>query len=413
MTQSSFTCGNCTHNKAWPLIDLGTMPSANSLLKSASSIAHETKFPLRAVVCAKCNLVQLDHVVSPDELFSDYVYFSSHSKGWLEHARKYAEAAIERYSLGPNSMVVEVASNDGYLLRNFVDAGIPALGVEPAENVARTARDAGVPTTARFFNRETAEDLVKQGYAADLMAANNVLAHVPDINSFIGGFATLLKPDGRVSFEFPHLLRMLEGRQFDTIYHEHFYYLSLGVVEGVMAQHGLTVFDVEEIETHGGSLRVWAHRADGPTIQPEPSVAKVRNDEAAAALDREETYRDWTVVCERVRDDLREFLDQAKAESKSIVGYGAAAKGSTMLNYCGATDEDVTHVADLNPTKQGCLMPGSHIPIIDPKAVNDLKPDYLLILPWNISEEIMTSMSQVRDWGCQFVIPSPELKIVP
>lgn len=406
-------CRFCGGPAEQSFVDLGETPLANSYLTEAQLSRPEPSYPLRAFVCSHCWLVQADSFVPPEDIFTDYAYFSSFSEGWVEHARRFTVMARERFGLGPASQVIEVASNDGYLLRHFIAGGVPVLGIEPAANVAEAARAIGVPTEARFFGRETARDLVARGLSADLVIGNNVLAHVPDINDFVGGLAAVLKPDGVVSVEFPHLLRLIEGVQFDTIYHEHFYYLSLLAVEKVFAAHGLAVFDVEELPTHGGSLRVMAQRAAAPACRPGPGLARVRADELAAGFDRIETYAAFQDKVAPVREGLLSFLDEAAREGRTVAAYGAAAKGNTLLNFCGVGADRIAYVVDRNPAKQGHYLPGSRLPVLPPEALAQTRPDYVLILPWNIRDEVMASMAEVRDWGGRFVVAVPRLTVLP
>lgn len=403
-------CRYCGTVLTHSLIDLGDQPLANSYLRDRpEDIAAERRYPLHVKVCGGCFLAQVETAVPADAIFSDYAYFSSYSASWVAHAERYAKAMIDRFGIGPNSLVVEIASNDGYLLKHFRDRSVPVLGVEPAANVAAVAEQAGIPTEVAFFNRETGRRLAEEGHCADLMAANNVLAHVPDIRDFAAGFPEILTPEGVATFEFPHLLRLIDGTQFDTIYHEHYSYLSLLVVERVFADVGLRVFDVEELPTHGGSLRVFACRAQASHAET-ARLAALRAVEAEAGLHRIDTYLDFTPKAERVRAGFRAFLARCKAEGKTVAGYGAAAKGNTFLNYCGATAGDLVCVVDRNPEKQGRLLPGTHIPVRDPAVLTDVRPDYVLILPWNIAEEIVSSMGHVRDWGGRFVAAVPEIR---
>jgi SAM-dependent methyltransferase len=411
MTDAIHSCRFCLKPLRLTLVDLGVTPLANSYLPDAAAATNERSFPLHARVCQSCRLVQVEDVSTPDHIFSHYAYFSSYSASWLEHCERYVDGAIGRFGLGPASKVVEVASNDGYLLQYFVKRGVPVLGVEPAANVAAAAVKAGVPTEVAFFGVATAERLANAGHAADLMCANNVLAHVPDIGDFTAGFVRLLKPNGVLSVEFPHLLRMLEEVQFDTIYHEHYSYLSLLAVERVFAANGLRVFEVEELPTHGGSLRVWACKADAPPREG-PGLAKVRADEAAAGLDSDEAYQGFDAKVRKVKADLIAFVDGARRDGKRIAAYGAAAKGNTLLNYCGIGADRIDFVADLNPHKQNTLLPGSHIPVHGPGRMAEEKPDYVLILPWNLKAEIMQQMDGIRAWGGKFVVAVPRLTVL-
>lgn len=407
------SCRHCRRPLRLELIDLGRQPLANNYLEpSAEAIAAEVRYPLRVMVCEDCFLVQVAESVPPEAIFRhDYAYFSSYSASWVAHAERYATDMIARLGLDAGSMVVEVASNDGYLLQHFAARGIPCLGVEPAGKCAEAARAKGLETVVTFFNGETAGRLAADGVAADLTAANNVLAHVPAIDDFVAGFPLVLKPEGVATFEFPHLLRMVAETQFDTIYHEHYSYLSLGFVERLMAKHGLRVFDVESLPTHGGSLRVYACHARA-RHEEMPGVAATREAEAAAALDRPEGYGDFARRAEGMRDALRRFLEDARADSLRLAGYGAAAKGNTFLNYCGAGAGDIAFVVDRNPQKQGRLLPGSHIPVREPAALAAERPDRILILPWNLAEEIAAEHAYVADWGGRFVVAAPRLRVL-
>lgn len=404
-------CRFCHAPLTRTFLDLGMQPLANSYLPNEAAIAHEPRYPLHTRICDTCLLVQVDHDVPPEAIFSDYAYFSSFTRSWVEHARAYAEKMQRRFGLGPDSLVVEIASNDGYLLQHFKAAGVPVLGVEPAANVAKTAVEKGIPTEVAFFNRETAERLRAAGHAADQMAANNVLAHVPELNTFIAGFAVLLKPEGVATFEFPHLLNLIQQVQFDTIYHEHYSYLSLWLCEQAFAAHGLRIFDVEELPTHGGSLRLYVCHKDASHAES-PAVAMLRTKEAAAGMHSLAGYADFAPRVEAIRDQLQVFLCQAAEEGKSVAAYGAAAKGNTLLNYCGVTRDDIFAVYDKNTHKQGHLLPGSHIPIRDPSAIAVDKPDYLLVLPWNLIREISTEQAGIAAWGGRFVTPVPQVRVL-
>ncbi|HVF75634.1 MAG TPA: class I SAM-dependent methyltransferase [Acidimicrobiales bacterium] len=405
-------CRSCGAELQRTFVDLGTTPLANSYLEASQLDGPEPRYPLHARVCESCLLVQVEDVVPPEEIFSDYAYASSYSASWVEHARRFAHHAIERFGLGPSSLVVEVASNDGYLLQHFRDEGIPILGVEPAANLAAVAVEAGIPTEVRFFGAETAADLVARGQQADLVVGNNVLAHVPDLNDFVSGIATLLGPDGVVSIEVPHLLRLIEDVQFDTIYHEHFSYFSLYAAERAFERHGLRIFDVEQLPTHGGSLRLSgchaAHsRHDGSGLE---GVRKAEHD---AGLDCIDGYDGFAPRVEHCRRSVLQFLEGARAEGKRVVAYGAAAKGNTLLNFCGVTADAgvIDYVVDRSPHKQGRFLPGSRLPIEDPSRVAETKPDYLLILPWNLREEIVGQMKQITTWGGRFATPVPEVRV--
>ena len=405
-------CRFCGAPLRHDFVDLGSTPLSNAYLTQAQVDAGLDKtYPLHARVCDACFLVQVDAPVEPERIFDeDYAYFSSYSASWVEHARRYAQAMIERFGLDANSLVVEAASNDGYLLQHFVAAGVPVLGVEPAGNAAEAARARGVRSEVSFFNESTARALVARGFSADLTAANNVLAHVPDIADFVRGFSIILKPQGVSTFEFPHVLNLIRESQFDTIYHEHYSYLSLVTVEKVLASAGMRAFDVEELATHGGSLRLYACRAEASHAET-GALRAMRAKEHAAGLDRLAGYAGFAAQVEAVKISFRAFLDRARAEGKTVAAYGAAAKGNTFLNVCGVTAKDIACVYDLSHAKQGRLLPGSHIPILSPDRIDDLKPDYLVILPWNLRDEIMTQMARVRGWGGQFVTAVPETRI--
>ena len=402
-------CRFCAAPLAHVLVDLGHMALANRNLRPGEE-PSEQAYPLVARVCDRCFLVQVDEVVPPDAIFTDYDYFSAVSETWVAHAKRYVDMAIKRFDLGPQSLVLEVASNDGYLLQHVVQAGIPVLGVEPATNVAEAARARGVPTECLFFGRETAEALRSRGFAADLTIANNVLAHVPAIGDFAAGFAAILKPHGVSTFEFPHVLNLVEQLQFDTIYHEHFSYLSLIAVERVFATAGLRVFDVETLPTHGGSLRLYACLDDASHAET-PRLAAMRQRERAAHLDSVAGYAGFAARVETVKQDFHAFLAEAKRTGKSVAGYGAAAKGNTFLNACGATQNDIIEVYDRNAVKQGKLLPGTHIPIVSPDRMAVTRPDYLVILPWNLAEEVASTMRHLGEWGGRFVTAVPRVKI--
>ncbi|WP_334130213.1 class I SAM-dependent methyltransferase [Sneathiella sp.] len=405
-------CRFCETPLTHTFVNLGRTPLANSYLRSEAEMARERSYPLHARVCSNCFLVQVEDVVPAEEIFSDYAYFSSYSSSWVAHARRYAEKMTAELGLGSASLVAEIASNDGYLLRHFVDKGIPVLGIEPAANVAKVAEEAGVRTDVAFFGINTAKRLAASGPRADLIAANNVMAHVPDINDFIGGVPILLAPEGVFTIEFPHLLNLIEKVQFDTIYHEHYSYLSLLTTEKILAAHGLRVFDVEELPTHGGSLRIYAaHKAATRHAESERLLA-LRAKEAAAGLHTLAAYEGFTPKVEHVRARLLAFLQEARAEGKTVAGYGAAAKGNTLLNYCGVVGDLISFVVDRNPEKQNTYLPGSHIPVFAPEKIYREKPDYVLILPWNLADEIILDMADINAWGGKFAIPIPELQIL-
>lgn len=404
------TCRFCGSDITLNLVDLGSQPPSNSYLSRAD--ADEKVFPLRAVVCEDCHLVQLADEVPPGEIFTaDYAYYSSFSASWVAHAKAYSETMISRFGLGADSKVVEIASNDGYLLQHFVGAGISVLGVDPAAGCAEAAREKGVPTEVAFFNAETAKRLRDEGHGADLMAANNVLAHVPDIRGFVEGFAILLNEGGVMTVEFPHLLNLLNLVQFDTIYHEHYSYLSLLAVERIFGECGLRVFDVEKLTTHGGSLRVFACKADNKAPADMPGLARMRDIERAAGVDGRRAYEGFDAKCQNVRDGLLSFLDLARADGKTVAAYGAAAKGNTLLNYADVGADAIDFVCDGNPAKQGKFLPGSRIPVLSVDHIDSAKPDYILILPWNLRTEIADQLSSVRAWGGKFVVAVPEIEV--
>ncbi len=407
---SSNHCRFCGAGLERTFVDLGRSPLANSLLSFEDISLGEVSYPLHVYVCERCLLVQLQDFERAENIFRDYVYFSSYSELWLRCCRGYAEQMTKQYSLGGESLVVEVASNDGYLLQYFRERGIGVLGVEPAANVAEVARDKGITTEVAFFGVETARRLADAGKSADLMVANNVLAHVPDLNDFVAGFKILLKPAGTATFEFPHLLNLIRERQIDTIYHEHFSYLSLLVVDKVFAHHGLRIYDVEKLPTHGGSLRLFVCHADAP-LPRSGRFDDLMTEERAAGLDRIETYADFAATVIDIKCDLLSFLIAARRSGKSVVGYGAPAKGNTLLNYCGIGSELLSYTVDISPHKQGRYLPGVQIPIRAPDHIFAGKPDYVLILPWNIKEEITERMAAIRQWGGRFVIAIPTLTV--
>jgi 2-polyprenyl-3-methyl-5-hydroxy-6-metoxy-1,4-benzoquinol methylase len=406
-------CRFCAAPLTVTFSDLGMSPLSNSFLRPEHLDRHEKFYPLHARVCEQCFLVQLEQFESPQHIFSDgYAYFSSYSDLWLRHAAEYVERMSQRFALGGKHFVVEIASNDGYLLQYFVQRGVPVLGIEPAANCAAAAERKGVPTLVKFFGARTAEELVAQRGKADLLLGNNVLAHVPELNDFVRGLKLLLGPRGVLTMEFPHLLNLIEQNQFDTIYHEHFSYLSLLTVEKVFAHHGITLFDVEELPTHGGSLRIFGRHASDTSHAVNSSVAALREKERRAGLDGIEVYRRFDDKVKRTKRRLLEFLIRAKEEGKRIAGYGAPAKGNTLLNYCGVRSDFVEFTVDRSPHKQGCYLPGTHIPILHPDRIRELRPDYLLILPWNLKDEIVSQMQHIREWGGRFVIPIPSVQVL-
>jgi SAM-dependent methyltransferase len=410
-TVVSGACRFCGTPLSHTFVDLGMSPLCESYIPADRLGEKEPFYPLRVFVCDRCFLVQLPAHVGGEEIFTEYAYFSSYSESWLAHAERYAEAMIARLGLKETSQVVEVASNDGYLLQYFVRRGIPSLGIEPAANVAAVATAKGIPTLVEFFGRESAAHLVARGIQADLLAGNNVLAQVPDLNDFVAGLALVLRPGGVLTLEFPHLMRLVEENQFDTIYHEHYSYFSLGTVEAILRAHGLTVFDVETLPTHGGSLRILARHATDPTHPVTERVCALRRLEESAGLNSLEYYASFDARVRETRGRLVEFLEEARREGKRVAGYGAPGKGNTLLNYCGIGVGLLEYTVDRNPYKQGKFLPGSRIPVFAPEKIDETRPDYLLILPWNIEEEIVAQMSRIRDWGGQFAVPIPSLRI--
>ena len=403
-------CRFCNAHLDVLFVDLGMSPPSNSFLTEAQVLTMERFYPLRVYVCAECFLVQLEEFESPSEIFSDYVYFSSYSTSWLRHSRMYVDRIVQELSLKSNSLVVELASNDGYLLQYFQEYGVPVLGVEPAANVALEAIKKGIPTEVAFFGAATARELRDRTGAADLIVANNVLAHVPDINDFVAGVRILLSDEGTATFEFPHLLQLIRYNQFDTIYHEHFSYLSLLAVLRIFKAHDLKVVHVEELTTHGGSLRVWA-KLETARQPPDESVTVMMRLEYAADLAKLETYTAFAARAEATKRHLLKFLIEVRESGKHIAAYGAAAKGTTLLNYCGIRTDFIDYVVDRNPHKQGKYLPGCHVPVYNTERISETRPDYLLILPWNLRAEIEDQMSEIRSWGGQFVVPIPTVEV--
>lgn len=391
-------------------IDLGMSPLSNAYL-TIDKTKDEKFYPLRAYVCSHCLLVQLEQYESPTEIFSDYAYFSSYSESWLRHSRRYVDQIVDRFQIDSQSQVIEIASNDGYLLQYFQKRQIPVLGIEPAQNVADAAIARGVPTLVSFFGVQTAQTLAQQGKQADLLIGNNVLAHVPELNDFVAGMKLLLKPEGLITLEFPHLLQLIQNTQFDTIYHEHFSYFSLHTVQKIFATHNLRIFDVEQLPTHGGSLRIYCQH-ESATRPIHERVYQVVNQEKQAGITNIQTYLDFAKRVEKLKQDLLDLLQYIKCESGRVVGYGAPAKGNTLLNYCGIGVDLVEFTVDRNPYKQNKLLPGTHIPIYSPDKIVSEHPDFVLILPWNLKDEIITQMAVVREWGGKFIIPVPEVRVI-
>jgi 2-polyprenyl-3-methyl-5-hydroxy-6-metoxy-1,4-benzoquinol methylase len=407
-------CRFCSSPLEYTFADLGMSPIANDYLSQVQVHRAEKFYPLHTYVCEKCLLVQLEEFESPDHIFGDgdYAYFSSYSESWLRHAKDYTDLMVQRFGFNSSTQVVEIASNDGYLLQYFHEKGIPVLGIEPAANTAKVAIEKGIPSIAKFFGVQTAKELLTAGKQADLLIGNNVLAHVPDVNDFVAGISVILKPNGILTIEFPHLLQLMQQNQYDTIYHEHFSYFSFLTVEKIFTTHNMTLFDVEELSTHGGSLRIYGKHAASEFPNVSKRVDQLKTKEVSAGLDSLGTY---IIFGEKVKENKRKllsFLLKAKAEGKSIVGYGAPAKGNTLLNYCGVNTDFIDYTVDINPHKQGLFLPGTRIPIYHPDKIRETKPDYVLILPWNLKEEIMEQI-KIGAWGGQFVLPIPEVQICP
>jgi C-methyltransferase C-terminal domain/Putative zinc binding domain/Methyltransferase domain len=405
------SCRFCDAPLHHTVVDLGMSPLCESYVTADRLNEMEPFYPLWVLVCERCLLVQLQTYVSAAEIFTEYAYFSSFSTSWVEHARHYCEMMIRRLSIGPSTLVIELASNDGYLLKHFLPHGVPVLGIEPAVNVATAALDLGVPTLTEFFGVDLARRLVAEGKRADLLIGNNVLAQVPDLNDFVEGMRIMLAPDGVATLEFPHLARLFAGNQFDTIYHEHFSYFSLIAAQRIFEAHGLVVFDVEELATHGGSLRLYLRHAGDQAKAVLPSVHALLAREIAAGFDRLDVYLEFRPKVERVKRQLLTFLIGEKERGRHTAGYGAPGKGNTLLNYCGIRTDLLDYTVDSNPYKQGRFLPGTHIPIFDPSRLAETKPDSILILPWNLRDEIVEQLAYARSWGAQFVVPIPEVQV--
>ncbi|MBW2688252.1 MAG: methyltransferase domain-containing protein [Deltaproteobacteria bacterium] len=406
-------CRHCDSELTVSFCDLGMSPLANSYLSADQLDRMEPFYPLHAYVCSNCFLVQLQEFETPEHIFSDYAYFSSFSDSFVAHAEAYVEDMVTRFGFDETSQVIEIASNDGYLLQFFVAKNVPVLGIEPAANVAKAAEEKGIPTLVQFFNPETATSLSEQGKQADLLLGNNVLAHVPALNEFVRGMKIALKQRGVITMEFPHLLRLMQDNLFDTIYHEHFSYLSLYTVERVFAEYGLRVFDVQEVPTHGGSLRIFATHADNDERPTEPNVGAVKAAESDAGLQDLHAYRAFSERVKETKRSLLRFLMDAREQGKTVVGYGAPAKANTLLNYCGVRTDLLDYTVDRSPHKQDHFVPGVHVPIYGPERIDETKPDYLLIFPWNLKDEIMEQMAHIREWGAKFVVPIPNTKVLP
>lgn len=405
-------CRFCSAELAHTFVDLGMTPLCESFIDSSQRNMMEPFYPLHVYVCSGCFLVQLEEYVSPESIFTEYAYFSSYSDSWLKHAEDYVDMAISRFALGQQSQVIELASNDGYLLQYFVERRVPALGIEPARNVAQVGIEKGVPTRIEFFGEECARALVSENFKADLLLGNNVLAQVPDLNDFVRGMKILLSEKGVITMEFPHLVKLMDGNQFDTIYHEHFSYFSFITVEKIFASHGLKIFDVEQITTHGGSLRIYACHEEDVFKPIMSTVTALRYEEESYGLRKMETYDNFAEQVKETKRALLDFLIMAKRKGRTIAGYGAPGKGNTLLNYCGIRTDFLDYTVDRNPYKQGKFLPGTHIPIFSPEHVLKTRPDYLMILPWNFQDEIVAQMAEIRSWGGKFVVPIPEVTIL-
>ncbi len=405
-------CRFCDNPLQYSVIDLGMSPLCQKHIKPENANDMEKFYPLHAFICDKCWLMQLEQFAAPDEIFdNEYAYFSSYSQTWLQHAKKYTDLMAERFALNQNSLVTEIASNDGYLLQYFVEKGIPVLGIEPASNCAKVALEKGVRTEVKFFGKKTAKEFALQYGKADLLLGNNVLAHVPDINDFVSGMKEFLAPEGVITMEFPHLQNLIENNQFDTIYHEHFSYLSFVAVNRIFSYHGITLFDIEELTTHGGSLRIYGKHSEDNSKEITNNVTKLINREIEVGFERLEYYAAFEERVKETKRKILDFLIQAKREGKTIAGYGAPGKGNTLLNFCGVRTDFLDYTVDMNPYKQGNFMPGTHIPIYHPEKIKDTKPDYLFILPWNLKTEIINQHRYIGEWGGKFVVPIPELTV--
>ena len=410
--QPSATCRFCGNRLENTVVDLGMSPLCESYVSDRELNHMEAFYPLHVYVCDHCFLVQLEEYVSREEIFTEYAYFSSYSDDWLKHSEEYVSKMIANLQLDGRSRVVELASNDGYLLQFFVESGIPVLGIEPARNIARVAEEKGVHTLVEFFGRNLADQLHEEGKSADLLVGNNVLAQVPDVNDFVSGMKILLKSDGVITMEFPHLMCLIEENQFDTIYHEHFSYFSLFAAEKIFAGHGIVLYDVEELPTHGGSLRIYGRHAEDLGKPVSDRYRELKNREIEAGVNRIEYYRCFGEKVIETKFKLLDFLISAKRRGKAIVGYGAPGKGNTLLNYCGIRGDFIDFTVDRNPYKQGKFLPGTHIPILAPEKIDETRPDYILILPWNFKDEIMSQMAHIREWGGKFLIPIPQVRVI-
>jgi SAM-dependent methyltransferase len=406
------SCRFCGTALRHTFVDLGMSPLCQTHIEPHQLNHMEPFYPLHVWLCHGCFLVQLEEYVSPKDIFTEYAYFSSYSDSWVAHAKRYVDAVSARFGLDRSKKIMEIASNDGYLLQHFVQKGIPVLGIEPAANVAKVAVEKGIPTTVKFFGVATAKEIVAEYGHADLLLGNNVLAHVPNINDFVGGMKIVLRPGAVITMEFPHLFRLMAENQFDTIYHEHFSYLSFYAVEKVFAAHGLTLFDVEEIPTHGGSLRIYARHADDSAKPMSERAKQLRERELRDGVARIETYSSFAERVKETKRAILDFLIRAKRAGKTVVGYGAPGKGNTLLNYCGIRQDFLDYTVDRSPHKQGRYTPGTRLPICDPDKIRQTRPDYVFILPWNLKDEITSQMAYIRDWGGKFVVPIPEVRVL-
>ncbi|HEY9688064.1 MAG TPA: class I SAM-dependent methyltransferase [Coleofasciculaceae cyanobacterium] len=405
-------CRFCKAPLTHSFADLGMSPLSNSYIRPERVDGMEPFYPLHAYVCENCFLVQLGEFESPEYIFGDYAYFSSYSDSWLAHCKTYSQSMVRRFSLDEQSQVIELASNDGYLLQYFKEMDIPVLGVEPAANVAEVAIQAGIPMLVKFFGTRTADELTQEGHQADLLVANNVLAHVPDLCDFVQGIKQILKPTGVFTIEFPHLLQLIRQNQFDTIYHEHFSYFSFGTAQRIFAHFGMTLFDVDELSTHGGSLRIYGCHEENTTLPVSENVMALLDKEHCAGLNHLQAYDAFNEQVKATKRHFLKFLIEAKEQGKTIVGYGAPAKSTTLLNYCGVGTDFIDYTVDRNPHKQNCLLPGTRIPIYHPNKIQKTQPDYVVILPWNLREEVMAQMAYIQDWGGEFVLPFPQSREV-
>jgi hypothetical protein len=406
------TCRFC-NEKLVSFCDLGKSPLANSFLNKDELEMAEPFYPLHAYVCKACYLVQLEEIQSPSKIFQNYAYFSSYSSTWLKHCEDYANQVTNRFGLNKNKQVIEIASNDGCLLSFFKEKGIPVLGIEPAKNISMNAEASGIPMINHFFNSKLAQDLTRTKKQADLLIGNNVLAHVPNLNDFVASLKIILKPKGIITLEFPSLLELIEHNQFDTIYHEHFSYFSYLTIEKIFTHHGLSLFDVEELKTHGGSFRIYIQHQENLDNKISENISRIKLREKDYSLDKLDSYQNFSKNIKETKDLLCQFLTKVKQTGKSIAAYGAPAKGNTLLNYCGIGTDFIDYTVDINPNKQGSFLPGTHIPVSHPDKIKTTKPDYLLILPWNIKNEIMEQMKCIRQWGGKFIIPIPKIKVEP